>query len=154
MILESIVLGRVSEGVFSGWLRNRTGTGNQNRRNRFPKTESGTGTAGTVFQEPKPNQNRAFLLNCNETHRKNKFLQRDRRNWKPETAQTVPPPNRNRNGISMCLCFGRLCLLCGDHLLKGPSRTKNTTATQNIVNYYAVPFYFYAPHIYYAVDPS
>ena len=35
---------------FAGWLRNRTGT----IRTVFPETESGTGTAGTVFQEPKP----------------------------------------------------------------------------------------------------
>ena len=39
---------------FTGWLRNRTGTGNRSRRNVFPGTERGTGTAGTVFREPKP----------------------------------------------------------------------------------------------------
>ena len=40
-----------------------------NRRNRFPTgTERGTETAGTVFQEPKPEPELSSLLNCTETH--------------------------------------------------------------------------------------
>ena len=37
-----------------------------------------------------------------------------------------------------------------EEIQKGPSRTKSTSAKQNIVNYYAVRSY-YAPHVYYAV---
>ena len=36
-------------------------------RTVFPGTERGTGTAGTVFQEPKPEPEPSFLLNCTET---------------------------------------------------------------------------------------
>ena len=35
----------------------------------FPGTERGTGTAGTVFQEPKPEPEPSSLLNCTETHK-------------------------------------------------------------------------------------
>ena len=46
----------------------------------FPETESGTGTAGTVFQEPKPEPEPSFpAINCTETQKKT-FLQRNRRN--------------------------------------------------------------------------
>ena len=89
----------VQINVFAGWLRNRTGTGNRNRRNRFsrnrkwnrnrrnrfPGTETGTG--GPSFP----------VKLC--WNREKPFLQRNRRNRKPEPLepfhpQTVTEPNR------------------------------------------------------------
>ena len=62
----------------------------------FPGTERGTGTARTVFQEPKPEPEPSSLLNCIETH-KNSPPWRNRRDRKPEPLElTVPSPNRNR----------------------------------------------------------
>ena len=70
---------------------------NRNRRNRFPETESGTGTAGTIFQEPKPERNRPSLLNCTETQKKKeKPFAEEPPEPKTETARTLPPPNRSR----------------------------------------------------------
>ena len=78
----------------SGWLRNRTGTGNRNRRNRFsrnrkrnrrnrfPGTETGTGTV-------------PFLLNCTETQ-KNPFCR-----------GTAGTENRNRLNRSIPKPYNR-----------------------------------------------
>ena len=64
----------------------------------FPETESGTGTAGTVFQEPKPEPEPFFPVKLYRNTEK-PFLQRNRRNRKPEPLepfhlQTVTEPNR------------------------------------------------------------
>ena len=64
----------------------------------FPETESGTGTAGTVFQEPKPEPEPFFPVKLYRNTDK-PFLQRNRRNRKPEPLepfhpQTVTEPNR------------------------------------------------------------
>ena len=63
----------------------------------FPETESGT--AGTVFQEPKPEPEPSFAVKNVLEHRRPPFLQRNRRNRKPEPLepfhpQTVAEPNR------------------------------------------------------------
>ena len=62
----------------------------------FPETESGTGTTGTVFQEPKPEPFFPVKLYWNT---EKPFLQRNRQNRKPEPlepfpSQTVTEPNR------------------------------------------------------------
>ena len=44
------------------WPRNRTGTENRNSRNRFPGTDSRTGTNGSVFQESSPEAELPLLL--------------------------------------------------------------------------------------------
>ena len=72
--------------VQTGWLRNRTGTGNRNRRNRnrrnsFPGTESGTGTVLSFKNVLK--------------HRRNLFVE-EPPEPKTGTDRTFPPPNRNR----------------------------------------------------------
>ena len=64
----------------------------------FPGTERGTGTAGTVFQEPKPEPEPSFPVKLYWSTDK-PFLQRNRQNWKPEPLdpfhpQTVTEPNR------------------------------------------------------------
>ena len=64
----------------------------------FPETESGTGTAGTVFQEPKPEPEPSFPAKL-YWNKENPFLQRNRRNRKPEPLEpfhprTVTEPNR------------------------------------------------------------
>ena len=64
----------------------------------FPETESRTGTAGTVFQEPKPEPEPSFPVKL-YWNTENRFLQRNRRNRKPEPLepfhpQTVTEPNR------------------------------------------------------------
>ena len=55
----------------------------------FPGTERGTGSAGTVFQEPKPELEPSSVVNCTETH-KNPLLR--------GTARTE---NRNRSNRSI-----------------------------------------------------
>ena len=71
----------------------------------FPKTESGTGTARTIFQEPNLNRNRPFLLNCTEIH-KNPFCRGTAGTENPELlepfhVQTVT--ELNRTGASLYL---------------------------------------------------
>ena len=73
----------------TGWLRNRTGTGNRNRRN-FPKPKAEPEPPEPFSWNRKRNWNRPFLLNCTET-KKNLFLQRNRRNRKPEPLEPFHP---------------------------------------------------------------
>ena len=63
-----------------------------------PETESGTGTAGTVCQEPKPEPELSVPVKLYWNTEKH-FLQRNRRNLKPEPVepfhpQTATEPNR------------------------------------------------------------
>ena len=62
----------------TGWLRNRTGTGNRNRRNRFSRNRKWNRNRRNRFSRNR-NRNRPFLLNCTETQKKTS-LQRNRRN--------------------------------------------------------------------------
>ena len=95
-------LPEVFVGCFSGWPRNRTGTGNRNsrnrfsrnrkrnRQNRFPGTETGTGT----------------VLSCETVlkHRKIPFYRATEPEPKAGTARTVPPQTAtepNRTGVSL-----------------------------------------------------
>ena len=79
------------------WPRNRTGTGNRNRRNRFPRNRTWNRNRRlTVLQEPKPEPEPSSLLSCTETQRKKKPSLEEPPEPKTGTAQTVPPPNRNR----------------------------------------------------------
>ena len=55
----------------------------------FPGTERGTGTAGTVVQEPKPEPEPSSLLNCTETHKN------------PLLGGTAGTENRNRSNRSI-----------------------------------------------------
>ena len=68
----------------SGWLRSWTGTVGT----VFPETERGTGTAGTVFHEPKPEPSFPVKLYRNT---EKLFLQRNRRNRKPEENPSPQP---------------------------------------------------------------
>ena len=85
----------VQADFLTGWLRNRTGTGNReprepffpnrkrnrNRRNRFPGTETGNGT----------------VLSCSTVLKHGKtFFAEEPPEPKNGTARTVPSPNRNR----------------------------------------------------------
>ena len=87
------------QGFFSGWLRNRTGTGKRNRRNLFFRNRNiGTGTAGTVFQEPKPEPEPCLSVKP-VLKQKNPFSKTNRRNRKleplePSHSRTVTEPNR------------------------------------------------------------
>ena len=64
----------------------------------FPKPKAETGTAGTVFREPKPEPEPSFPAKLYRNTEK-PFLERNRRNRKPEPLepfhlQTVTEPNR------------------------------------------------------------
>ena len=61
----------------------------------FPKPKAEPEPPEPFSRNRNRNQNRPFLLNCTE-NKERPFLQRNRRNRKPGTARTVPPPNRNR----------------------------------------------------------
>ena len=52
----------------------------------FPETESGIGTAGTVFQEPKPEPEPSSRVKLHRNTEK-PFSQRNRRNRKPEPLE-------------------------------------------------------------------
>ena len=56
----------------------------------FPETESGTGTAGTIFQEPKPEPEPSFPVKVYWNTEK-PFMQRNRRNRKPEPIEPFHP---------------------------------------------------------------
>ena len=58
----------------------------------FPETESGTGTAGTVFQEPKPEPEPSFPVKNVLKHRKKKK--------RPFCRGTAGTENRNRSNRS------------------------------------------------------
>ena len=78
----------------------------------FPGTERGTGTAGTVFQEPKPEPKPSFPVKL-YWNTESLFLQRNRRNRKPEPLepfhpQTVTEPNRTGATLSLLNCTENL----------------------------------------------
>ena len=56
---------------------------------KFAGTERGTGTAGTVFQDPKPEPEPSSLWNCTETHKT------------PLLRGTAGTENRNRSNRSI-----------------------------------------------------
>ena len=71
--------------------RNREPEPSEPFKKIFAGTERGTGTAGTVFQEPKP-----CLSFLTELKQRKTFFAEEPPEPKTRTAQTVPPPNRNR----------------------------------------------------------
>ena len=77
----------------SGWLRNRTGTGNRNRRNRFSRNRKRNRNRRNRF----PGTETGTVLSCWTVlkHRKPLFAM-EPPEPKTGTARTVPPPNRNR----------------------------------------------------------
>ena len=83
----------------TGWLRNRTGTGNRNRRNRFSRNRNRNRNRRKPFSRNRNRKwNRSFLLNSTETQ-KNPFCRGTARTENPEQlepfpSQTVTEPNR------------------------------------------------------------
>ena len=72
----------------------------------FPKTESGTGTAGTVLQEPKPEPEPSFPVKLYWNTEK-PLLQTNHRNRKPEPLEPLNPQTAtepNRTGGPPCSC--------------------------------------------------
>ena len=61
----------------------------------FSGTESGTGTVGTVFQEPRPEPEPSHPLTLQWKAQKTLFP-KELLELKTETARTVPSANRNR----------------------------------------------------------
>ena len=106
----------------AGWLRNRTGTGNRNRRNRFSRNRKrNRNRRNRLPRNRNRNRNRPFLLDCTETQKKKKnLLQWNRRNRKPEPLepfhpQTVTEPNRT--GASLKLSQNFLTVTIGNYFL-------------------------------------
>ena len=82
---------------FTGWRRNRTGTRNRNRRNRFSRNRQRNRNRRNRFQEPEPCHP---LITVLKTRRK-PFPKKNRRNRKPEPrepfhARTVTRTEPNR----------------------------------------------------------
>ena len=72
---------------FTGWLTNRTRTGNRNRRNRFSRNRKRNRNRQNHFPGTEARTGTVLSCNCAET-RKKPFLRRNRRSREPEPLRT------------------------------------------------------------------
>ena len=97
------------ERKLTGWLRNRTGTGNRNRRNRFSRNRKRNRNRRNRFPGTETWTGTSFLLDCAETQ-KRPFAMEPNRNRKPEPLepfhpQTVTEPNRGLPELNTIFFF-------------------------------------------------
>ena len=95
MTIMSICLGSLWSQLskdFTGWLRNRTGTGNRNRRNRFSRNRKRNRNRRNRFPGTET------VLSCYKLYwnTEETFFAEEPPEPKTGTARTAPPPNRNR----------------------------------------------------------
>ena len=77
----------------------------------FPGTEVGTGTVGTVFQEPKPEPEPCLSVRPVFALQRKTFPETNRRNRKPEPlepsqSRTATEPNRTGTTLLVCKFSG------------------------------------------------